>query len=631
MPIHHLPRSLLAVILSLVSLPLLLLPAPSNPLSASFAEKAIVRPKSHWPQWRGPDRLNLSPDKGLLAKWPKDGPPLVWQVNGIGQGVGPPSVVNGKVYILGHRDKDEYLTAIEEATGKPLWSVPVGPSRKEYDPMRWLSQRTPLVDDGRVFSVTARGDLTCVHADTGKMLWRKDYQKDFAGQRGGFGICDQLLVDGDKLIGVPGGKSATVVALDKRTGEPIWKCPLGESAAYVGAVLVNAKGVRKHYVAVTGMGLVGISPEGKLLWRNERFKYNTANSCTPNILGNKLFCTQNYGRGALLLELKDKDEGVEAQAIYHQRMSTPSWHEMVACVADHAYVGINQGVACLELNTGKILWQDLKSTKTHRPPFSGTWAEGRLYLRTQQGVVLLVKVSPEGLSIEGTFQLAGVKPKAGSTTPVITGGRLFLRDEERLFCYDILEGSKVGKPAIFDAPPIAKSEERPVKPGSEREPDAIYVPTPQDVVEKMLELAKIQKNETVVDLGCGDGRIVVTAARKYQCKAIGYDIDPLCVKMSQENVKKHDMGARVTIERKDMFTVDLAKVDVVALYLPPKVSKRLLPQLERLPAGARVVSHAFAIPGLVADKEVVVRAKEDGLERKVFVYTAPLKKAKKPE
>jgi outer membrane protein assembly factor BamB len=403
-----------------------------------------------------------------------------------------------------------------------------------------------------------------------------------------------------------------------------WKCPLGDSAAYVGAVLVDVKGVRKHYVAVTAQGLVGVSTEGKELWRNSQFKNNTANSCTPNILGNKLFCVQNYGRGAVLLELKDKDDGVEARQEYHQPLGTTGWNEMVVCVGDHAYVGIHQGFSCLELKTGKVLWQEPRAGKGHRPPYSGTWADGRLYLRTQQGVVLLVKVTPEGYSIESTFQLAGAKPKPGSTAPVVTGGRLYLRDEDRLFCYDILEGSKVGKPAVFDAPPVGKTEDRP----KGRESDAIYVPTPQDVVEKMLELAKVKKTETLVDLGCGDGRIVVTAARKYSCKAIGYDIDPACVKMSQESVKEHGVASRVTIERKDMFTVDLAKMDVVALYLPPQVAGRLLPQLERLPAGARVVCHAFAIPRIVPDKEVTIMAKEDGLERKVFLYTAPLKKAK---
>jgi SAM-dependent methyltransferase len=214
---------------------------------------------------------------------------------------------------------------------------------------------------------------------------------------------------------------------------------------------------------------------------------------------------------------------------------------------------------------------------------------------------------------------------------VVTGGRLHLRDEERLLCYDVLQGSKPGKPAVFTAPPPAATiDEPPARPGKGCRPDAIYVPTPQDVVEKMLELAKVRKTDTVVDLGCGDGRIVVTAARQYGCKAIGYDIDPECVRMSRENVARHKVGGLVTVEHKDLFTVDLRGADVVALYLPSPLTGRLLPQLGQLRPGARVVSHAFAIPGLAPDREVKVLSEEDGLEHKVFLYTAPLRKAKGP-
>ena len=476
------------------------------PLFGSAADKEPERPVARWPQWRGSDRLNLSSDKGLLTRWPDDGPPSAWQVNGIGQGVGTVAIVGGKIYLLGHRDKDEYLTAIDEATGKPLWSVPLGPSQKEYDPMRWLSQRTALVDDGRVYSVTAKGESTCVDADTGKVLWRKDFVKDFQGRRGGFGVCDQLLIDGNQLIIVPGGMTS-VAALDKKTGETIWKCPIADSAAYVGAVVVEAKEVRKHYVAVLHQGLVGVSTDGKVLWRNTQFKGNTADSCTPNILANKLFGAENYSRGVILLELTNNAEGVEAQQIDAQAMATPSWHEMVACVGDHIYLGSNQDVFCLELKTGKILWKDLGTDKKLRLPYSGTWADAWLYLRTQQGMVYLVKVSPEGHSIDGEFKVPDYnKPKSGSTSPVVAGGRLYVRDDERLFCYDVLQGSKPGKPSLFEAPPVVKGEEPPKKSG---EPDAIYAPTPQDVVEKMLELVKIDKIETLVDLGCGDGRIVV--------------------------------------------------------------------------------------------------------------------------
>jgi hypothetical protein len=303
----------------------------------------------------------------------------------------------------------------------------------------------------------------------------------------------------------------------------------------------------------------------------------------------------------------------------------------VICLSEHAYVGTNNGLCCLDVKTGKILWQEKPPAKSRRPGgaiYTGTCADGRLYLRTPAGAVLLVEVTPKAHTIRGSFQIPGAVAKPGATAPVVTGGRLYLRDEDRLYCHDVRKGSKPGKPAVHTAPLPATSEDAPNRITRERGPDAIYVPTPPEVVEKMLELAAIKKTETLVDLGCGDGRIVVAAAKKYGCKAIGYDIDPECIKMSRQNVKKEAVAALVAIEQKDFFTVDLGKINVVALYLPPRVLTRLLPQLRRLPAGARVISHAFALPGIVAERTITVTAKEDGVERKVYLYKTPLKQAK---
>jgi outer membrane protein assembly factor BamB len=581
------------------------------------------RADGHWPQWRGPGRLNVSAHRGLLAEWPKDGPPLAWRVKGIGEGVGGVAVAGGRAYVLGHRGKFEHLTCVDEATGRPLWSVPLGPATKENGVMRYLSQRTPLLDGNRAFAVTARGLLVCVRADTGKLLWRKDYRKDLGGAHGSFGCCDQLSIDGDRLVCVPGGKEATVCALAVGTGEVVWKCPLGDRAAYVGAVLAGGKGVRKHHVAVTAGGLVGVSTEGKLLWRNTRFAGNTANAHTPVPLGDRLFCASNYRRGVLLLALKDTADGVEAKEVFHQPLGTPSWHEMAVCLGEHAYVGTNAGLVCLRLKDGEVVWTEKRGKYTL--PYSGTAADGVLYLRTQRGDVLLVKASPDRFQLAGLFRLPGAKPMPGSVAPVVTGGRLFLRQETELFCYDVLKGARPGKPATHEAPQPAEELEVPLPPGPRREPDTVFVPTPREVVGKMLEAAKVTKADLVVDLGCGDGRIVVEAARKYGCKAVGYDIDAECVRLSQEAVAAAKVGGLVTIEKKDLFTADLSKATVVTLYLPPRMLGRLLPQLEKMPKGARVVCHAFAVPGLVPERELTVET-TDGLTRRVFVYTVPFRK-----
>jgi uncharacterized protein (TIGR03000 family) len=159
-------------------------------------------------------------------------------------------------------------------------------------------------------------------------------------------------------------------------------------------------------------------------------------------------------------------------------------------------------------------------------------------------------------------------------------------------------------------------------------PDVIYVPTPQDVVDKMLEMAAVKKDDVLYDLGCGDGRIVVTAARKYGCKAVGFDIDPDRIKEARENVRKNGVGDRVTIKQEDIFKQDLSKASVVTLYLLPELNVRLIPQLEKLKPGSRVVSHDFSMKGVKAKQTVTLRSPEDDLEHTIYLWVAPLEKEK---
>jgi hypothetical protein len=258
-----------------------------------------------------------------------------------------------------------------------------------------------------------------------------------------------------------------------------------------------------------------------------------------------------------------------------------------------------------------IAGQDKKSGETE----GGFWPQWRGPERTnisrdkglltswpEEGPPLAWKT--EGLGTEkAKFQVP--RPKKGSVTwsfPVIAGGKLYLRDQDSLLCYD-----------------IRAKKDRP------RAPDAIFVPTPEDVVDKMLEIAGVKKTDLVVDLGCGDGRIVVAAAKKYRCRAVGYDVDPLCVQLSQDNVRKEKVDNLVTIEQKDIFTLDLAEADVVTLYLLPNLNVKLLPQLKKLKPGARIVSHQFPMAGIRPDRVVRYLSSEDGVEHAIYLWTLPLK------
>ncbi|UCE48473.1 MAG: class I SAM-dependent methyltransferase, partial [Phycisphaerales bacterium] len=176
--------------------------------------------------------------------------------------------------------------------------------------------------------------------------------------------------------------------------------------------------------------------------------------------------------------------------------------------------------------------------------------------------------------------------------------------------------------------PVAAGRRTPRIEKTPREPDVIYVPTPQKVVEKMLEVAQVKKDDLLYDLGCGDGRIVVTAAKRYGCKAVGYELRRGRVKASLENVAKNNVGHLVQIEQKDIFTLDLSEADVITLYLLPELNVRLIPQLEKLKPGSRIVSHDFDMKGVKPDKVVEVTVKEDWDQHTIYLWTTPLKKEK---
>jgi precorrin-6B methylase 2/outer membrane protein assembly factor BamB len=390
----------------------------------------------------------------------------------------------------------------------------------------------------------------------------------------------------------------------------LWKCAgAGDHpAGYSATVLAQGGGPRQYVVMLLGK-VVGVSArDGKCLWGYDKMPIRIANSYAPLVRNDLVFCACGYGAGLALLRLVPEKEGTRVEEKYYHRRPMPSWHDTTVLVGEHVYAGTNAGMACFELLTGKAVWEERGAVGGNA---SVTCADGHLYLRSQQGKVALVEATPERYTLRGLLQVPGAVPKRGSTAPVVAGGRLYLRDDDVLFCYDVKEGAAPDRPG-------------PPRPPGERAGHDVFVPTPQDVVEKMLELANVRRGDVVYDLGCGDGRVVVTAARKYGCKAVGFDIDPECVRLARENVRKHDVGGLVTVEQKDLFTADLSRADVIALYLLPRTLERLAPRLQKLRPGVRIVSHAFEVPGFRPDR-VETYTSRDGLPNKLYLWTTPLK------
>ena len=397
-----------------------------------------------WPQWRGPDREAVSKETGLLKEWPEGGPALLWEMRGLGRGYSSVSIVGNRLFTMGDLQqedgKSQYVMAFDLTSKSKLWTTKVG--RPHGDGSRC----TPTVNDGLVYAIGTEGDLVCVDAATGKEVWRKSFPKDFGGRMmSGWKYSESPLVDGDKLICTPGGDEAVLVALNKKTGEAIWKCSppkpgMMGGAGYASVVVSEGAGVRQ-YVTVMGRGAIGVkADDGQFLWSYRRIANGTANIPTPVTYEDYVFVSTAYGTGSALLRLSKTGDGVKAEEVYWLDAGTFQCHHGgFLRVGDYIYGahGHNKGnPICIEMKTGKVLWSE-------NQPGGGSgavlYADGQLYYRYDNNVVALIEANPESYKLISTFRVPG-RPGMGGPGwphPVILDGKLYIRHSDYLFCYDI--------------------------------------------------------------------------------------------------------------------------------------------------------------------------------------------------
>jgi ankyrin repeat protein/outer membrane protein assembly factor BamB len=582
---------------------------------------ARVPAPGHWPRWRGPNHDGISTETGLLKQWPEGGPPLLWKATGLGDGMSPVSVAGGIIFTVGYRGDHEVVSALDGA-GKLVWSQSIGPSGGEVPGMRFLQQRAPTIDDDRLYVVTAPGVLHCLRSADGALVWKKDYARDFGGRTSGWKYGDRPIVDGDRLICMPGGAQGTVRALNKFTGADVWRTALLKDAAQFAPLVPATIGGLPQYVSFTLESVAGIDARnGALLWRAPR-PGRTVVVPPPLIQAGLVFVASGHGVGCTAFQVEQAEGRFAAKEVYAAPVPEQQ-HGGLVLVGDHVYGVDVRSLKCVELKTGKVVWQDRSIGQA-----AVAGAEGRLVLRGVSGTVALVEATPEGYREKGRFVQPDRSQEYAFSHPVIAGGRLYLRDLDALFCYD-LRGADFREPApVWNI--LGRASERPAASPAGRspgpKPDAVFIPTPEDVVAKMLELAVVGKDDVVYDLGSGDGRILIAAAKRYGCRAVGYEIDPNLVQESRAKAKEAGLEDRVKVEAADLFSADLAPASVVTLYLGEANNRRLVPQLRKLKAGARIVSHAhdLGIPGLKPEKTVRMMSREDGVEHVVHLWTAPL-------
>jgi outer membrane protein assembly factor BamB/precorrin-6B methylase 2 len=570
-----------------------------------------------WPQFGGPNRNGISQEKDLLREWGKDGPPLLWERTDLGLGFSAVSVVGSRVYTFAHHGQEEYVVALDRGTGKELWATSLGVAPEAVG-MTSLRPRQPLIDGERLYAFSTPGHLHCLEVDQGKELWKKQYREDFDGRPGSFGWTDYPLIDGDKLICTPGGKAVFHVALNKITGEVLWKSSLPEGFLPSHSPMVVAQvGQRRLYVQNLNRALVGISAaDGKLLWSYHKVSNGTMNMALPFVDGDRIFATSGFGTGSALLQLIPKDGSLEIKELYFTG-KFQNCYGSYALVGDYVYAGHGGAFgsavpACFSWKKGEIVWHQKGRGVGGVATIA---ADGHLYLRFADGLVVLAEASPEGFKEKGRFLPPHRSKNPAWSLPVIAHGRLFLRDQNTLLCYDVRKN-----PPRKTTLPMGKRPE-----SKSRQPDAVFIPSPPEVVEKMLELAKVTKKDVVYDLGCGDGRIVIVAARKYGARGVGIEMESLLVKQARQEAKRQGVVDRVTIKDGDIFASDFQDATVVTLYLLPHLNAKLLPMLKKLRPGTRIVSHAFAIEGVEPDRIVRFRSANGLQEHTLYLWTTPLR------
>lgn len=389
-------------------------------------------PGADWPRWQGPDGTRISRETGLLKEWPADGPRLLWSATGLGSGYGSMAVAGDRVFLQGARDQRSVVIALDRNGGKEVWAKAIGPIETRMRSDRGAGPRgTPTVDGDRLYVLTENGDLAGLKTADGTVLWQRNILKDFGGEQIQWLISESPLIDGPHLVVSPGGPGAGMVKLNKMTGETVWAAKeLNAAAAYSSITVADIQGVRTYMTFTASAGVGVRASDGKLMFSYPQAANKVANVATPVYSNNRVFFTSAYGTGGGLLELSVQNGEVSAKEVYFTR-EMKNHHGGVVLAGDYLY-GFNDAIlTCMEFATGKVMWRDRSAGKG-----SVTYADGHLYIQGENNIVALAEATPEGYREKGRFMIPE-KPQMSWAHPVISDGRLYIRNQDILLVYGI--------------------------------------------------------------------------------------------------------------------------------------------------------------------------------------------------
>lgn len=376
-----------------------------------------------WPCWRGPNQDGIAPDTGINKDWDTRPPQKLWQVEMHDDGYAGPSVADGKVFIIDHVGTQDIVRAIDFATGEEVWTFAYEDLAKaNYG----FSRSTPVYDDGRLYTISFRGNVGCLNANTGELIWGINMPGKFGGRVPTWGYSMSALIDGDRLILVPGGQQACVVALNKLTGELIWAGGGGDIAGYATPVRATIQGI-VQYVVFTGKSLIGVQADtGQLLWRVPWETSYDVNAATPLVAGDHVFITSNYRRGCAVVAVEPDGAHIlwETKAMA-AHFNTPVFYN------GYIFGPSNPNLVCLDPRSGRAVWTQ-----------SGFERGGIvvvddviLALSGNQGFMAMVQPAPDGYHELGRFTPLGGQ---SWTAPIVADGKLIVRNKQALACFDLM-------------------------------------------------------------------------------------------------------------------------------------------------------------------------------------------------
>ncbi|MBX3441820.1 MAG: PQQ-like beta-propeller repeat protein [Planctomyces sp.] len=413
-------------------------------VAALFCTATLSVIAADWPQWRGLERDGRSTE-AIRRDWDANPPAHLWTVEGMGRGYASVAVVDGRLYTVGNRDNAQCIICVDAESGRPIWSSKITDSvpRHDYEG----SRSTPTVDGDKIYAVSSDGGIACLNLADGSPVWRRSF-RDFGGQlMSGWGFSEGPLVDGDNVICTPGGPNAVMVALNKATGKDVWRCAMPraeargrDGAGYSSIVVSNAGGV-KQYVQTVGHGVIGVrARDGKFLWGYDKVANDVANIPTPLVSGDHVFASTGYGAGAALLKLNKAGDGIRPEEVYFLQANVfQNHHGGMVLDGDVVYAGHGHGQGfptCLNWRTGKVVWGGSRQRGPGEGSAALTQVGDGLLFRYQNGVLALIDASPQGYKLLGTLTPDYQEGDSWSH-PVVVNGKMYLREQDRLMCYDV--------------------------------------------------------------------------------------------------------------------------------------------------------------------------------------------------